>query len=231
MFPMIMIHSLWSWLRMRPMDSSEQFINHVPWSPGEKKAARRAFDDALGRHLSAIIAEAKRRMANVADPSDLWELEAYLTESRRTVDRLYQYRYSDLLRVFAILVRDGWLKETDLVGLQSDKIAKIKDGAEVFRRIFNHTDEIPKRSWNLERSTGFDSDAIIHGFAESLLAAQIFLCGLNRDVTQQEVNLLRFATWIVTEAGAGSPEIVRGEFRDSQTLPRIPWPHARRLSR
>jgi len=73
-------------------------------------------------------------------------LEAYLTESRKTVDRLYQYRYSDLLRVFAILVRDGWLKETDLVGLQSDKIAKIKDGAEVFRRIFNDTDEIPKRS-------------------------------------------------------------------------------------
>jgi hypothetical protein len=50
------------------MDSAEQFINHVPWSPAEKKAARRAFDDALGRHLSAIIAEAKRRMANVVDP-------------------------------------------------------------------------------------------------------------------------------------------------------------------
>jgi hypothetical protein len=128
------------------MDSSEQFTNHVPWSPAEKKAARRAFDDALRRHLSAIIAEAKRRMANVVDPSDLWELEAYLTESRKTVDRLYQYRYSDLLRVFAILVRDGWLKETDLVGLQPDKIAKVKDGAKVFRRTFSDTDEIPKRS-------------------------------------------------------------------------------------
>jgi hypothetical protein len=107
------------------MGSPEQFIKHVPWTPAEKKAARRAFDEALGRHLSAIIAEAKRRMANVVDPPDLWELETYLTESRKTIDRIYQYRYSDLLRVFAILMRDGWLKEADLVGLQPDKIAKV----------------------------------------------------------------------------------------------------------
>ena len=128
------------------MESPEQFIKHVPWTPAEKKAARRAFDEALGRHLSAIMAEAKRRMANVVDPSDLWELEAYLTESRKTIDRIYQYHYSDLLRVFAILMRDGWLEEADLVGLQPDKIAEVKDSAEALRRIFNDTDEPPERS-------------------------------------------------------------------------------------
>ena len=128
------------------MESPEQFIKHVPWTPAEKKAARRAFDEALGRHLSAIMAEAKRRMANVVDPSDLWELEAYLTESRKTIDRIYQYHYSDLLRVFAILMRDGWLEEADLVGLQPDKIAEVKDSAEAFRRIFNDTEETPDRS-------------------------------------------------------------------------------------
>jgi Photoprotection regulator fluorescence recovery protein len=128
------------------MESPEQFIKYVPWTPAEKKAARRAFDEALGRNLSAIIAEAKRRMANVADPSDLWELEAYLTESRKTVDRVYQYRYSDLLRVFSILMRDGWLKETDLVGLQPDKIADIKAFAESLRKMFNDAEEIPESS-------------------------------------------------------------------------------------
>jgi hypothetical protein len=128
------------------MESPEQFIKHVPWTPAEKKAARRAFDEALGRHLSAIMAEAKRRMANVVDPSDLWELEAYLTESRKTIDRIYQYHYSDLLRVFAILMRDGWLEEADLVGLQPDKIAEVKDSAEVFRRIFNDTNETSEES-------------------------------------------------------------------------------------
>jgi hypothetical protein len=128
------------------MESPEEFIRYVHWTPAEKKAARRAFDEALGRHLSAIIAEAKRRMTNVADPSDLWELEAYLTESRKTVDRIYQYRYSDLLQVFSILMRDGWLKDADLVGLQPDKIAEIKGAAEALRRMFNDTEETPETS-------------------------------------------------------------------------------------
>ena len=128
------------------MESPEQFIKYVPWTPAEKKAARRAFDEALGRHLSAIIAEANRRMTKVVDPSDLWELETYLTESRKTIDRIYQYRYSDLLRVFSILMRDGWLKKADLVGLQPDKIAEVKNGAEAFRRTFDDRDETPDRS-------------------------------------------------------------------------------------
>jgi hypothetical protein len=128
------------------MDSAEQFIKHIPWSPAEKKAARRAFDEAFGRHLSAIIAKAKHKMAKVVDPSDLWELEKYLTESRKTIDRVYQYRYSDLLQVFAMLMRDGWLKEPDLVGLEADKIAKIKDGAESLRRIYSDTDDAPNNS-------------------------------------------------------------------------------------
>lgn len=127
------------------MESPEQFIRYVHWTPAEKKAARRAFDEALGRHLSAIIAEAKRKMTNVVDPSDLWELETYLTESRKTVDRIYQYRYSDLLQVFSILMRDGWLKEADLVGLQPDKIAEIKSAAEALRRMLNDT-ETPETS-------------------------------------------------------------------------------------
>jgi hypothetical protein len=128
------------------MEPPEQFTEYVHWTPAEKKAARRAFDEALGRNLSAIIAEAKRRMVNVADPSDLWELEAYLTESRKTVDRVYQYRYSDLLRVFSILMRDGWLKEADLLGLQPDKIADIKAFAESLRKMFKDAEEIPESS-------------------------------------------------------------------------------------
>jgi hypothetical protein len=83
-------------------------------------------------------------MTNVVDPFDLWELETYLTESRKTVDRIYQYRYSDLLQVFSILMRDGWLKEADLDGLQPDKIAEIKGTAEALRRMFNDTEETPE---------------------------------------------------------------------------------------
>src|SRR6516164_8857538 len=105
------------------MESPEQFIKYVPWTPAEKKAARRAFDEALGRHLSAIIAEAKRRMANVVDPSDLWELETYLTESRKTVDRIYQYRYSDLLRVI-LDPHAGWLAQRCRPGRPATRTSK-----------------------------------------------------------------------------------------------------------
>src|SRR5215467_3188505 len=47
-----------------------------------------------------------------------------------SVVRIDQFRYSDLLRVFSVLMRKGWLKKEDLVGLQADKIAGIKRGAE-----------------------------------------------------------------------------------------------------
>ena len=117
------------------MDSLEQFSNNVRWTAAEKKVARRAFDLALERHLSAITAQAKRMMANVADPSELWQVEAYLTESRKTVDRIFQFRYSELLRVFSTLMLDEWLTEADLVGLQPEKIADITRGAESLRRI------------------------------------------------------------------------------------------------
>jgi Photoprotection regulator fluorescence recovery protein len=115
------------------MNSLDYFRDAVKWTPAEKKVAHKAFEQALKRHLSTIMAESKRRMANVSEPSQLWELEGYLTESRKTVDRIYQFRYSDLLRVFSILMRDEWLTEADLAGLQPEKIADIKRGAEIFR--------------------------------------------------------------------------------------------------
>lgn len=117
------------------MDSIESFGDNVRWTAAEKKVARRAFDQALERHLSSITAEAKRMMANVVEPGDLWQVESYLTESRKAVDRIYQFRYSDLLRVFSVLMRDKWLHEADLVGLQPEKIADIKRSAEALRRM------------------------------------------------------------------------------------------------
>jgi hypothetical protein len=65
----------------------------------------------------------------VTAPSDIWRVQEYLSQHRKTVDRIYQYSYSSLILVFSILMRDGWLTEADLVGLQQEKIAKIKLGA------------------------------------------------------------------------------------------------------
>ncbi len=67
------------------------------------------------------MAETKQRAGKLQQPSDLWELEHYLTERRQHIDRQYDYRYSVLLMVFAGLVRQGRLTEQELHGLHPDK--------------------------------------------------------------------------------------------------------------
>ena len=95
------------------------------WSPAEKAAARRAFNLALSRELAAIVNEAKDRAAQIAEAPELWELERWLTERRRQIDRTFDYRYSVLPLVFATLLRNGRLSEDDLSGLAADKLDHI----------------------------------------------------------------------------------------------------------
>ena len=118
------------------MNSVEYFKREVKWTATEKKAARKAFDKALERELTAITTEVKRMLENMTDPSDVWGVEAYLSDRRKTIDRTYHYSYSDLLAVFSRLTVDGWLKEEDLDGIQPEKIAEIRKGAVSLRRIF-----------------------------------------------------------------------------------------------
>ena len=85
------------------MEPVQHFKNEVTWTATEKKIARRTFDKAFERHCTKITEEARRMLENVSAPSDIWRVQEYLSEKRKTVDRIYQYRYSDLLLVFARL--------------------------------------------------------------------------------------------------------------------------------
>ena len=98
----------------------------LKWSHAEKTVARRAFDLALGKELAALLQEAKGRAARIEEPSELWDLESWLTERRREIDRRYDYRYSILPLVFAQLLRDGRLTENDLHGLGQEKLDLIR---------------------------------------------------------------------------------------------------------
>ena len=90
-----------------------------------KAIARKAFDLALRRELETVMAETKRRAGDIRQPSDLWELEHYLTERRKHIDRQDDYRYSVLLAVFTKLVQQGRLTEQKLQGLAEKKLAYI----------------------------------------------------------------------------------------------------------
>jgi len=113
------------------MESAAHRENEPNWTAAEKKVARRAFDKAFERNCAAIYAETRQMLKNTSAPTEIWRVQEYLYEQRRIIDRIYDYRYSMLLFVFARLLRDGWLTEVDLAGLHSDKIASIKAIASV----------------------------------------------------------------------------------------------------
>lgn len=97
------------------------------WSGYEKTIARRAFENALNEELNEVLQEAKKMMAKIKRPSELWELERYLSTRRREIDRKYDYRYSALPLVFRQLIAEGRLKERDLTGLGEDKLHWVRE--------------------------------------------------------------------------------------------------------
>ena len=104
---------------------SYPYQNEPIWSRSEKTIARKAFDAALGRELHEVIQEAKKMASQIQQSSDLWDLEHYLTQRRKEIDRKYDYRYSQLTLVFGRLLYENRLSEEDLRGLREDKLKSI----------------------------------------------------------------------------------------------------------
>ena len=106
------------------------YQNEPTWSKSEKAISRTAFDAALGRELHELIQEAKKMASQIQQSSDLWDLEHYLTEHRKEIDRKYDYRYSQLTQVFGRLLYEKRLGEEELGGLREDKLKSIRSFAQ-----------------------------------------------------------------------------------------------------
>jgi hypothetical protein len=65
-------------------------------------------------------------LPTIQKSSDLGELEHYLTERRKEIDRKYDYRYSQLAHAFGRLLYENRLSEEDLRGLREDKLKSIR---------------------------------------------------------------------------------------------------------
>ena len=100
--------------------------NEPTWSKSEKAIARTAFDAALKRELQEVMQEAKQMANEIKEPADAWDLEHYLTERRKEVNRKYDYRYSQLTHVFGRLLYEGRVREEELGGLREDKLKPIR---------------------------------------------------------------------------------------------------------
>jgi|SRR5580765_9044684 len=106
------------------------YQNELTWSKLEKTVARKAFDAALGRELHEVIQRTKEMANGIQQSSDLWDLEKYLTQSRKEIDRKYTYRHSELTQVFGRLLHERRVSEEELRGLREDKLASIRSVAE-----------------------------------------------------------------------------------------------------
>lgn len=102
------------------------YQNEPTWSKSEKAIARTAFDAALKRELQDVMRKTKQMANQIKEPADVWELEHYLTEHRKEIDRKYDYRYSQLTRVFGRLLYEKRLGEEELGGLREDKLKSIR---------------------------------------------------------------------------------------------------------
>ena len=103
------------------------------WSRSEKALARKAFDAALKRELHELMQETKKMASQIQQSSDLWDLEHYLTERRKDINRKYDPRGSRLKDVLGRLLYENRLGEDDLRGLREEKMKSIHSFAQFLR--------------------------------------------------------------------------------------------------
>lgn len=101
-------------------------MRNLKWSETEKKTARRAFDCGLKREYAAILEKLKSLAVTAEKPQDIWYIHDYLTEQRKAIDEKYDYRYSQLIWVFGRLLREKWIEDNELEGLNEEKLQLIR---------------------------------------------------------------------------------------------------------
>jgi len=65
---------------------------------------------------------------------DIWDIHDYLTEQRKLINQKYDCRYSQLMFLFGVLLRDKWLEEKDIAGLAEEKFVEVRRIAYLFSR-------------------------------------------------------------------------------------------------
>jgi hypothetical protein len=69
--------------------------------------------------------------SQIKEPADVWQLERYLTQRRKDIDRKHQFRSSRVTHVFGMLLYERRITEEELRGLREDKMKKIRSFARI----------------------------------------------------------------------------------------------------
>src|SRR5215467_6376620 len=97
----------------------------VTWSRSEKAIARQAFDAALKRELHELTQEAKEIARKIKQPSNLWDLQEYLTQRRKEIDHKYNYRLLAPHANVRELLYETRVSEEEICGFSEDKLKTI----------------------------------------------------------------------------------------------------------
>lgn len=100
-------------------------MSEAEWTDAEKKIARTAFEQAYEQEIEALLKQVRQQANTLKALNDLWQLHDFLSAKRHEVDGKYDFQYPALPFVFAGLIKEGWLRLTDLEGLSQDKLSKI----------------------------------------------------------------------------------------------------------
>jgi len=100
-------------------------LREMKWSKKEKEIARNAYNKAYQREMEIVGKEITRWAERMKSPQDIWKLHDFLSQKRKEIDHKYDYRYSVLIRVFALLLAEGYLLEGDIEGLNEEKLTAI----------------------------------------------------------------------------------------------------------
>jgi hypothetical protein len=110
---------------------SEVNVIEEKWNESEKKLAHQLFDIALKRELNLLLQIIQEKVKKATQFEDLWDIEECLRKARKEIDHKYDFRYSQLLLVFAVLLREGKIGIEELNGLGQSKIDKIRTIANI----------------------------------------------------------------------------------------------------
>jgi hypothetical protein len=101
-------------------------MNRLTWSQAEKKVAKRAYDAALANEYAALLQKLKDMSEKAKNPEDIWTIHDFLSQQRKAINQKYDYSYSQLIFVFGRLLRENWINENDLAGLNEEKLNAIR---------------------------------------------------------------------------------------------------------
>lgn len=100
-------------------------LTDTKWSTVETEIAEAALEKAKEREINALVVTVRQQASGIQKFDELWHLHDFLSGRRYDLDGKYDSRNATVIFTLASLVKEGWLKITELEGLDKDKITKV----------------------------------------------------------------------------------------------------------